>query len=106
MKVLFSTKYLAAMLRKALLDKGFNRIDFNEENWILKRQECIDIKLKVEHTTDSCKDELQSLNIDRAQWFNLMTFLEKLPEQPIVLELMFFGNDDVEIKLSQFIAKF
>lgn len=106
MKVLFSTKYLSSMIKKALNDTSFNEIEFRREEWILKSTDKVDLVLKVVHTIDSPETELDSLKIDRVQWFKLMTFLEPLPEQPIVLELLDYSNDDIDIILSQFTAEF
>lgn len=105
MKVLFSTKYLALQLEKALEDRDFNWIEFTDNEFIFKRTEKNDLVLKLEHAKDSYSD-IDCLKIDRVQWFKLMDFLKQLPEQPIVLEIIDYGNDDILIRLSQFVMEF
>jgi hypothetical protein len=106
MKVLFSTKYLAFMLKKALDNKGFNQIIFTENNWIFNRLGKNDITVKAHQTNDFQNAVPDVLQIDRAQWYRVAEFLEPLPEQPILLEIDYFGNDDIRIRLSQIIADF
>lgn len=105
MKALFSTKYLAAQLEKALKNKGFDKIEFKDKEWIFNRTEKKPIEVSVDYTRDSSRS-LQTLYIDRMQWFKLLQFLKQLPEQPIVLEISDYGEDDVQLKLLQFVAVF
>lgn len=105
MKALFSTTYLANQLEKALTDKGFDKIEFGDDEWVFNCAGNNLIGVSVSYTRDSSR-ALEILYIDRSQWYKLLQFLKLLPEQPIVLEISDFGDDDVKLRLSQFIADF
>ena len=105
MKALFSTLYLANQLEKALNNKGFNTIDFVQNEWILNRDGKRPITIQAQYVHDE-KPEKPFFKVDRAQWLKVMQFLKLLPEQPILLELDFWDSEDVRIELSQFKARF
>lgn len=105
MKAIISSLYLTRMLDKALKNKGFNKIEFKEKEWILNRKDKSDLSITVDYTRDSEQD-FDTLQIDRVQWFKLYQFVKNLPEQPIILEISDCGNDDIKIRLCQFVADF
>ena len=105
MKAIISSLYLTKMLDKALKNKGFNKIEFKDKEWILNRKDKSDLSIPVDYTRDSYQD-FEVLDVDRAQWYRLLEFLKVLPEQPIVLELRDWGDDQVRIRICQFVADF
>jgi hypothetical protein len=105
MRAIISTKYLAERLYKALQNKGFNQIEFKDKEWVLNRTEKPSLSISVDYTRDSSR-EFNTLQIDRVQWFKLYQFVKILPEQPIVLEISDYGNDEIKIRLCQFVADF
>jgi len=105
MKAIVSSLYLAKTLEKVLKNKGFNEIVFNKNCWILNRSEKPDVILDIHYTKDSGND-MEFVKIDRVQCYKLLEFLRLLPEQPIVIEIIDYGNEDIKIQLTQFVANF
>lgn len=104
MKILISTAYLSSVLEKALIYNKANKIHFRKDEWLFKGNK--DVFMYAHHIRIIEPNEFQILEIDREKWLEVMVFVKKLPEQPIVLELIEHKEKEVKIRLEQFVADF
>jgi len=102
MKIIASTKILSIEIDRAI-NKNLNRFALYSKTEIFK----IYSNVLYQEFCIGCleKGETFISKFNHLQWYKVSEFLKQLPEQPIVLEIEKINDDEIDIKLSQFIHR-
>jgi len=104
MRIIASTKILPIEIDRAIR-KGFTSFALYGETETLRIYNSVFSQEMKIGCLDSEKSKKIIANFNHLQWYKLSNFLRKLPEQPIVLEFDKIDDENVDIKLEQFIHK-
>jgi len=104
MKVILSTKVFAQTIKRAIESKC-EYFEFNPETKDFVFNEDPYIYLDA-HIVDKHGYNREQFTFDGFQMFNVLSFLNKLEEQPIVVEIDQYEDNKLSIRLSQFIINF
>jgi len=104
MRIIASTKVLPIDINRAI-KKGLNNfVLYKKTNTLKFYSNTYKVDSCVEFLEDGKEDSLIS-KFNHLQWYKLQVFLTSLIEQPIIIDINKINDDEVEIKLSQFIHK-
>lgn len=105
MKIIASTKILPIEIDRAIR-KGFTNFALYGNSKTLKIYNNIFSQEMSIECLESERHKKIIFNFNHLQWYKLSEFLKTLCEQPIVLEFDIISDNEIEIKLSQFIHRF
>lgn len=103
MKTIISSLYLKSKVKKAINNRLSKiKIQNNNISFICEDKKIYEVSLAAELQID--KEIL--IEADIMQWYNIYQFLNMIEEQPIVMELDDYSETILNVKFSQFVARF
>ena len=105
MKILISSRYLADNIRRAIEADSKTILLVIGNNQMIFESLTKKINLEV-HVIEYTSNNGWMYPFKSIKMYQLMTFLESIPEQPIVVEFQDIIDNDFKIELSQFVYIF
>jgi hypothetical protein len=105
MKIIISTKYFAVIIKRAVENScsSFMIIPHTGEIVFGRLQNIVAANV---HIYEHGLEKVETFTFHPIKMYELMLFLNKLSDQPIVIEFNQYTDTECEIKLSQFEVRF